>query len=89
VKLFRRRSNALAHNVILPLNDPRLAEHARRLADFAADHSGEGHALRKVRSGEKGQTIVCRCGVPVFDEPPPDALLALVEDEIIDDDSGR
>lgn len=88
MRLFRR-SDSLSRYVLLPLSDPRLAEHARRLADFASNHSGEGHELRKVRSRKKGQTIVCRCGVSVFDAPPRNALLAPMEDELIDDGSGQ
>lgn len=83
---FFRRSEVLSHTVVLLLNDPQLAEHARQLADFAAHHSGEGHELRKVLTRQRGQTIVCRCGVPAQEESPDGAMLALMEDEIIDDD---
>jgi hypothetical protein len=89
MRLFRTRRDSLTQCVILPLNDPGLAEHAQRLADFAATHRGNGHQLRKVRTRLRGQTIVCRCGVPVIAEAPSTSLLALMEDETIDDDGNR
>lgn len=85
MRLFRRRPDSVAHYVILPLDDPKLAEHARRLADFAAMHRGAGHQLEKVRTRKGGQTIVCRCRVPITEEEQPNSRLALMEDEIIDD----
>jgi hypothetical protein len=70
--------------VVLPLDDPKLAELARRLADFAEQHTGHGHELRRVAMPDDGQTVVCRCGAPP-ERSSPERLLALHEDEIIDD----
>jgi len=89
MRLFRRRPDSPLQSVILPLNDPRLAEHARQLADFADTHHGKGHELRNVRTRQKGQTIVCRCGLPTPGKTHESPLLALMEDEAIDDDGER
>ena len=69
---------------MLRLDDPKLGEHARRLADFAEQHTGHGHELRGVATANDGQTIVCRCSEPV-EKAEQKGLLALMEDEIIDD----
>lgn len=89
MRLFGRRSDPLAPYIVLPLNDPRLPEIARRLADFAVLHSGKGHQLKSVRTGKNRQTIVCSCGLPGAEEPRTNARLALMEDEMIDDDGLR
>ncbi|MEX2227455.1 MAG: hypothetical protein WEB52_13510 [Dehalococcoidia bacterium] len=68
----------------MPLDDPKLAEHARRLADFASEHNGEGHELRMVSAGKRGQTIACGCG-GIRDDASGGMPLALMEDELIDD----
>ena len=83
MRLFGQ-SRARARCVVLPLDDPKLAEHARRLSDFAEQHTGHGHELRSVPSPRRGQTIVCRCG-EVQGKASPQRTLALMEDEIIDD----
>lgn len=67
--------------MVLPLQDARLAEHAQRLADFARQHTGAGHALHRVRRRDRGQTVVCVCR-----DAAVAAATALAEDENIDDD---
>ena len=79
--MFKRMKNF----VTLPLDDPLLAEHAQQVADFARQHRGNGHELRRVKLRQKGQTIVCSYGNPVQPEMRNARVLALMEDELIDD----
>lgn len=80
MKLFDR-SRSPARSVVFALNDPGLAEQARRLADFAAEHAGVGHKLSTRRNWKRQQIVICSCGMSA----PPDPRGALMEDELIDD----
>jgi len=70
--------------VVLPLDDPKLEEHARRLAEFVRQHTGAGHELHLARRSGRDQTIACVCGG--LQRSGTGAMpTVLMEDEIIDD----
>lgn len=81
----RRRRLSPSEIIVLPLDDS-LAKTAQQIADFARVHCGDGHRLTRLqRTDGKGQLIQCGCGRPVPARSRRDALVALAEDENIDD----